>query len=147
MLRLVFFISEFTDHPENNNLMEKFSAMPNDINAVLATFKQTGYVTTKETKKIVEFQSPGGQIIYILKEASRLNRIRLVVHPGNVADALRKLEGVDEISDDYRHHSNMTRFPKRQNGGKNDIPYGWQVNLQTISGLSKFLPKFGEICL
>lgn len=122
------------------------SAMPvhavNDIAAILAEVEMSGFISTNKTKKLAEFQSPVGQIIYVVKTTSKMNSINVMVHPGLKPEFLRLLGGVSSVSNEYRYHSNMTRFPKRLNKGQNETAYGWQVNIDTLEGLAHFLKEF-----
>lgn len=116
-----------------------------DTAAILVEMERAGYKPSNSTAKLAEFQSPGGQTIYVVKTSSRLNNINLMVHPGLKAEALRILDGVDSISDAHRFHSNMVRFPKRINGGKTETAFGWQVRIGTIIELPRFLSAFKAV--
>lgn len=116
-----------------------------DIEVILHEVRRAGYLATNETVKLAEFRSPSGHTIYVVKQPSRLNDIKLRVHPSLDPLELRSLEGVDSISNDYRFHSNMVKFPKRHNKGKKPIAHAWQINIQTIGDLSSFLRAFDTI--
>lgn len=62
-----------------------------------------------------------------------------MVHPGLKQEAVRRLDGVESVSNEYRFHSNMARFPKRLNRGRTETAYGWQVQLATVGSLGRFL--------
>jgi hypothetical protein len=116
-----------------------------DIATILAEIERAGFDSTNETKKLAEFKSPGGQTIYVVKTTSRLNNIKVMVHPGLKPEALRLLDGVDMVSDEHQFHSNMTRFPKRLHAGQTETAYGWQVSITTFVGLPRFLAAFKAV--
>jgi hypothetical protein len=118
-----------------------------DTAAILAEVERASYRPTNSTAKLAEFRSPSGQTIYVVKTSSTLNSIKLMVHPGLKPEALRLLDGVGLVSDEYRFHSYMTRFPKRINGGKTETAFGWQVNIGTMAELPRFLSAFRAIAL
>lgn len=118
------------------------SAATDEVAAILAEVQKAGYRLTNQTSKLAEFTTPSGQIIYLVKTTSKMNRINLMVHPGLTPDAVTALPGVASVSNDHRFNSNMTRFPKRINGGEKPTAYGWQVTLDTFGDLSRFLMAF-----
>jgi len=118
-----------------------------EIEKILEEVERAGYKPTNATKKIAEFQSPGGQFIYIIKTSSNLNNINLMVHPNHKQVTLGSIDGVDSVSDKHRFHSNMAKFPKRTNKGKTPTAFGWQLNIITLSALNRFLSSFNSISL
>lgn len=113
-----------------------------DITTILKEVERAGYKPTNSTAKLSEFQSPGGITIYVVKTTSKLNNINLMVHPGHKQEDLRSIDGVDAVSDEHRFHSNMTKFPKRINKGQTQTAYGWQLSVNTLSNLPRFLAAF-----
>lgn len=120
------------------------SAVPtnDEIQVILSEIERSGYKLAHFTTKVAEFRSPGDQIIYLIKTNSKLNNIYLMVHPRLRPADLRLLEGVGSISEENRFHSNMTQFPKRLNQGQTETAYGWQVQIDTLQDLRKFLSDF-----
>ena len=118
-----------------------------DIATILKEVERAGYKLTNTTAKLAEFQSPGCQFIYVVKTTSNLNNINLMVHPGHKQVALRSVDGVNSVSDEHRFHSNMTKFPKRINKGKTQTAFGWQLSINTLSDLPRFLSAFKSISL
>lgn len=116
-----------------------------DITTILKEVERAGYKLTNTTAKLSEFQSPGGQTIYVVKTTSKLNNINLMVHPGHKQEALRSINGVDSVSDGHRFHSNMTKFPKRINKGETQTACGWQLSIKTLSNLPRFLAAFKSV--
>lgn len=116
-----------------------------DIATILMEVERAGYKSTNMTAKLSEFQSPGGQTIYVVKTTSKLNNINLMVHPGHKLEALRSIDGVDSVSDGHRFHSNMTKFPKRINRGETQTAFGWQLKITTLSNLPRFLAAFKSL--
>lgn len=118
-----------------------------DVIQLISAVRNSGYSLEHQNVKVAEFKSPAGQVIYLDKSSSRLNSIKLTVHPALNPEMLRKLEGVDAVSTEHKFHSNMTKFPKRLNNGKTETSYGWQVLLYTSANLPRFLADFKDIGL
>jgi hypothetical protein len=113
--------------------------------AIYALAEETGYTMTKETVKLAEFESPTGNVLYVEKLRASLNHIGCCVHPQHAREVLLRMDGVEAVSDTHRFHSNMTRFPKRLHGGKTPTAYSWQVKVDTLLGLHRFLTAFAAI--
>lgn len=118
-----------------------------EIEKILKDIERAGYKSTNATKKVAEFQSPGGQFIYVIKTSSNLNNINLMVHPDHKQVTLSSIDGIDSVSDEHRFHSNMTKFPKRINKGETPTAFGWHLNISTLSDLNRFLSSFKSISL
>jgi hypothetical protein len=116
-----------------------------DTTTILEKVERAGYKPTKTTAKLSEFESPGGQTIYVVKTTSKLNNINLIVHPSYKPEVLRKIDGVGSVSKKHRFHSNMTSFPKRINNGKTETAFGWQINIETLTDLPRFLVAFKSV--
>ncbi|CAN0620237.1 conserved protein of unknown function [Burkholderia multivorans] len=115
-----------------------------EVAIILAEVQKAGYRLTNQTSKLAEFATPSGQIIYLVKTTSKMNRVNLMVHPGLMPDAVMALPGVASVSHEHRFHSNMSRFPKRLNRGATETAYGWQVSLDTFDDLPRFLAAFAD---
>lgn len=113
-----------------------------DIETLLKAFRDANYVETKNIQYVAGFKSKAGQIVYIAKKTSKLNRINVMVHPDFSPETLRKLDGVDSVSDGHVFHSNLTGYPKRFNGGETPTAHGWQLTFDTLQNLNKFLQVF-----
>ncbi len=118
---------------------------PADIDVILAEFEKAGFASKNGTEKLAKFKSHGGQTIYVVKTVSKINNIKVMVHLGLNPEVLRMLEGVDFVDHEHRFHSNMTDFPKRLNNGKTETAYGWQVSINTLGDLSRFLTAFKAV--
>ena len=81
----------------------------------------------------------------MVKTTSSLNRITLMVNPNFPPEMLRGLDGADAVSSEHRFHSNMSGFPKRINKGEKPTAYGWQVTLDSLQALPRFLKAFGQV--
>jgi hypothetical protein len=112
---------------------------------IYALAQDAGYQMTRETVKLAEFVSPTGNVLYVEKMRASLNHIRCCVHPQHARESLLRMDGVAALSDGHRFHSNMTRFPKRLHGGKTPTAYGWQVKIDTLLGLHRFLTAFADL--
>lgn len=119
--------------------------LPAGTSTLYAEFQKCGFELSKETEKVAEFEGPRGQIVYLVKTSSRRNGINLMVHPDLKPESLRRLEGVEGVSDEHRFHSNMTRFPKRHHKGQTETAYAWQVGIDSVVSLPKFLDDFVAI--
>lgn len=118
----------------------KLGATSDGVAVILAEVRKAGYRQTKETTKLAEFEAPCGQIVYVVKTTSRINRINVMVHPSLKRETMIALPGVASVSDEYRFHSNMTQFPKRINGGITEIAHGWQVSLDNRQYTRRYRP-------
>lgn len=116
-----------------------------EVAAILDLVMKSGYSVVNESKKLAAFCSPSGKLIYVVKGGATQNNIKVMVHPSLNAESLRHLTAVDSVENEYRFHSNMTRFPKRINNGKTETPYGWQVSIGTLGGLESFLEAFNAL--
>jgi len=112
------------------------------ITAVHAAARNAGYKPGKETKKLSAFEAPNGQVVYLDKLYTKLNDIRILVHPRHERETLVRLDEAATVSSEHRFHSNMSGFPKRINRGKTPTSYGWQIRIETSGALSRFLSRF-----
>ncbi|MFS2023216.1 hypothetical protein [Massilia sp. CT11-137] len=115
------------------------------LSAIYALAQDAGYELTKETVKLAEFVAPAGIVLYVEKTRANLNNINLCVHPKHSRESLSRMDGAHAVSGGHRFHSNMTRFPKRLHGGKTPTAYGWQVKVDTLLGLHRFLTAFADL--
>lgn len=113
-----------------------------DTETILNAFRDANYMETKNVVYVAGFKSKAGQVVYIVKKTSKLNRINVMVHPDFSPEMLRKLDGVDSVSDGHVFHSNLTGYPKRFNGGETPTAHGWQLTFDTLQNLNKFLKAF-----
>lgn len=120
-----------------NNLISN-----SECGSILTEIEMSGYKQTHTNKYLTEFKSPTGQTIYLKKSGIALNNINLFVHPSLNSAMLLKLDGVESVSNEHRFHSNMPKFPKKINTGKDEITYGWMVNFNTFGSLVSFLNAF-----
>lgn len=116
-----------------------------DLLTLMNEFLDAGYFETKNIDKVAGYEAPTGEIIYLVKTASSLNRITLMVNPNFPPEILRGLDGTGAVSNEHRFHSNMSGFPKRINKGETPTAYGWQVTLDSQQALPKFLKAFSQI--
>ena len=116
-----------------------------DVLTLMSEFIDGGYAETKNIDKVAGYKAPSGDVIYLVKTTSSLNKITLMVNPKFPQEMLRALDGVDEVSSEHKFHSNMSGFPKRINKGETQTAYGWQVTLGSLQALPKFLKAFGQV--
>lgn len=110
-----------------------------DIRTIVDEIVLAGCTITKDNKKVVEFETSLGQVAYLIKKTSRLNRIVLLVDPANRHEDLVTRDGVASVTGEHRFHANMRRFPARRNKGKKDEHYGWQVFAESLGDMQRFL--------
>lgn len=115
-----------------------------EIEVILAEVTCAGYKLINQNKKLAEFISPAGQVIYVVKTSANINNIKIMVHPSLKSEHLVRLGGVESVSDNHRYHSNMPRFPKKIHSGEKEITYGWQLSISTVGNLVQFLTGFKE---
>ncbi|WP_449412405.1 hypothetical protein [Pandoraea soli] len=138
------------DASGTNTAMPTTSAsVPEELATILAAMVKARYTPTQEkvNVKVAEFQAPNGRVVYVIKTSSRLNSVKLAVHPGLSHAALNALPGVRSISDRHWFNSNMRRFPKRINRGERPTAYGWKISIDTLDDLTRFLSAFGGASL
>ena len=115
-----------------------------DVNNIKDTFLEYGFALTRETVKLLEFQSPKtAQYIYFYKDRDHSTSIQLLVHPSLDIQPYRSLEDVTcQKPDQYRHGSNMSQFPKRRHRGENEIHFARSLEVSSLEGLGRFLLFF-----
>lgn len=113
-----------------------------DTVTLLKTFRDSNYMETKNIVYVAGFKSKAGQVVYLVKKTSRLNRINVMVHPDFSPEMLRGLDGVDSVSNGHVFHSNLSGYPKRLNDGETPTAHGWQLTFNTLQNLNKFLKAF-----
>ena len=119
-----------------------------DVLTLMNKFTDAGYTETKNIDKVAGYKGPNGEVVYLVKTSSSLNRITLMVNPNFSLEMLRELGGADAVNavdSEHRFHSNLSGFPKRINKGKTPTAYGWQVRLDSLQALPRFLKAFGQV--
>jgi hypothetical protein len=115
------------------------------VAAIRRIFQARAYQATRETKKVVEFESPDGSTLYVRKKESLHGKsVRLVAHPKSDPRTLREMPGVVKVGLHSYHNSNMIHFPKHQHRGKNKIPYGLPFEVASLGALRSFLDAFNR---
>lgn len=110
-----------------------------EVQSILNQITVYGNALTHEVKKVAEIRTQSGQVVYLVKTQSKMNRIVLAVHPEHKPERLSVLPGVESVSSDHRFHSNMVRFPKKKNKGEKETQYGWHVITNSPSACQRFL--------
>jgi len=110
-----------------------------EIHSILDQIETAGNTLTHDVKKVAELQTISGQVVYLVKTQSSMNRIVLGVHPEHKPERLSQLPGVESVSSDHRFHSNMSLFPKKKNKGEKETQYGWQVITGSLGDCKRFL--------
>jgi hypothetical protein len=114
-------------------------ARAEEMRSILDQIAVAGNTLTHDVKKIAELKTRSGQVVYLVKTHSRMNRIVLAVHPEHEPERLSHLPGVESVSSDHRFHSNMSRFPKKKNKGEKETQYGWHVITGSLGDCQRFL--------
>jgi hypothetical protein len=117
-------------------------ARAEEMQSILRHLTAAGNTLTHEVKKVAELQTQSGQVVYLVKTQSRINRIVLAVHPEHAPDRLSDLPGVESVSSEHRFHSNMLRFPKKKNKGETETQYGWHVITNSLGDCQRFMASF-----
>ena len=117
-------------------------ARTEEMQSILYHLMAAGNTLIREVKKVAELQTQSGQVVYLVKTQSRMNRIVLAVHPEHAPDRLSRLPGVESVSSGHRFHSNMLRFPKKKNKGEAKTQYGWHVITDSLWDCQRFLASF-----
>jgi hypothetical protein len=121
---------------------DEAEARAEEMRFILDQIVVAGNTLTHEIKKVAEVQTRSGQVVYLVKTHSKMNRIVLAVHPEHAPEHLSRLPGVESVSSDYRFHSNMSRFPKKKNKGEKETQYGWHVITESVGDCQRFLASF-----
>lgn len=118
-----------------------------DRSEVEKLMDRSGFVRLHETKKVVEYRSShNGKVLYFRTEIGLPDYIRLVVHPDEEIAELIALRGVAANSPkELQHGSNMSRFPKKMNEGKDEIHYGRALNVSSLAALGNFASAFHKL--
>jgi len=118
-----------------------------DRSEVENLMQRSGFVRSHETKKIVEYRSShNGKVLYFRTGIGLPEYIRLVIHPNEEITELIAVDGVAANSPkEFQHGSNMSRFPKKMNKGRDDIHYGRALNLSSLTALSHFASSFHKL--
>jgi len=85
------------------------------------------------------------QYIYVNKQAGG-KYSGLVIHPRFQAHRpdLRAISGV-RSEKKYNHKSSMTKFPKRKNNGKDEIPYGIPFGFDSKVAFHEFIDRLSKL--
>lgn len=102
-------------------------------------------VEEEETKKRAPYINESHEVIYINK-----SNIHLTIDPKHIG-ILGELKGIHGVTHrpgkagPFSHGSNMYRFGKRQNTGKDKIPGGLAFEFDTMKAMREFLNILGAI--
>lgn len=114
-----------------------------DISRLL---ESNGFIDKHEIKKIIRYKYPDfEQYIYVNKEAGS-NYSGLVIHPRyrSYSDYLLAVPQVYS-QQKYIHKAGMGKFPKRQNKGKDEIPYGLPFGFNSEPAFDNFINKLTRL--
>lgn len=117
-------------------------ARAEEVQSILDQITAAGNTLTHEVKKVAELHTKSGQVVYLIKTHSRMNRIVLAVHPEHKPERLSRLPSVESVSSTHRFHSNMSRFPKKKNRGETETQHGWHVITESLGDCQRFLADF-----
>lgn len=111
----------------------------NDIGKLLESI---GWSKKKERIHVISYTLPGiNQYVYVNKDAGG-NYSGLIIHPRYQShrEDLLKIQGV-KSQKKYNFKANMGKFPKKQNRGKSEIPYGIPFGFDTEEAFQYFINK------
>ncbi len=115
------------------------------LRRIIDAAESAGFIFTHATKKVAKFVSPSSEVVYVLKERSQINDIRIIAHPEHRFDSLRRIKSAAAVDGVHKYHANLTDFPKRINKGKRPTAYGWQVHIASLGELPKFLSELDKL--
>ncbi|MFI7704109.1 hypothetical protein [Nonomuraea sp. NPDC049480] len=101
-----------------------------------------GFELTHLLVKVCELGHPTSCVTFYLDRERTLRQlIRVRIHPETPFGTLEAIEATQglSISPDLFHHSNLRRFPKRLNGGKEKIPFARSVICADITAFDRLL--------
>ena len=109
--------------------------------SIRSVMNQSGFMKSRETKKLEEFQSAGNHVVYLYKDQALDGAVQIVVHPSLAEDVFAGLAGIAANQRfPYRSGSNMTQFPKRQSSSAaNPIQYGRSMQADSLDALGRLL--------
>lgn len=96
-----------------------------------------GFVNTKKTVHASEY-TKGNTVIYVIPVAT----LNIVVGPSNEQWLIS-----EEIEFKLYHNSNMNKFPKRNNGGINEIYYGLKIEFEDWNDFSRFFVRHENVLM
>jgi len=107
------------------------------VEPFLDALKSLGFSQTRRTSKVIEYQLPSRESVYVLTQNKTFS---LVVAPDHDA-ALRSFADRKALKANpgYYHNIHMTRFPKRINTGRGPTHYGSKLEFRTSGELLDFL--------
>ena len=109
--------------------------------SIRSVMNQSGFMKSRETKKLEEFQFAGNHVVYLYKDQALDGAVQIVVHPSIAETVFAGLAGVaGNQRFPFRGGSNMTKFPKRQlSTAANPIPYGRSIQADSLDALGRLL--------
>ena len=125
----------------SKSVWEKLS-MAITLEMAKLTLKAKAFVERSATKKVVEWEKDG-QVLYLRLGQGFPRHADVVVHPDADMSLLLVIPGVEVNKRvTFRHGSNMARFPKRRNKGKNDEHYGRALWVSSVLSLETLCDRF-----
>lgn len=113
------------------------------LEEVVQIFAAEGFRLSHSTRKVNEYVSIAtGSIVYLRKEVGLPQWLAVVLAPDASTAYANSISGATR-SENYLHSSNMRKFPKRRHTGENDIHYGQQFRLSSLTALREFLNAMG----
>ncbi|MDR0139209.1 hypothetical protein RFW18_15760 [Metabacillus idriensis] len=100
-------------------------------------FAKHNFKLTKETTKAIEFEHIISKDVIYTQNTKGIN---IVLHP-DTAESLR----LTEKSDGHVHSTALRIFPKRKNGGKTAIHFGYSFKFQSEEELGDFLRGLNDL--
>ena len=107
---------------------------------VFRIFGSHGYQVTRQTKYVIEFdRGLGSEAVYVKANLASGLPFHIVLHPTGDHSRISALPGVQSQPGKRYFNSNMGRFPKMRNRGKNDISFGFPITADSMSALDAVL--------
>ena len=115
------------------------------IQQVITTLEQQGFTRPVQSGlKVIRLEHPSLPAPLFVKQSSSIHarlQAPLVLHPDyeqRIPDLLG-VAGIERGNARYYHNSNLRGFPKRRNGGANDIAYGVDIGFRHVAALEELL--------
>ncbi|MBT2232674.1 hypothetical protein [Nonomuraea sp. NEAU-A123] len=109
--------------------------------SLLTVADEYGFRLTHVVKYYCELEQPDrGVVVYLNRQRTPSNAIAVMVHPETDLTRLFDLAGAT-IPADFRHGTNLRRFPKRLHTGKRPITYGYSIECDDSGVFGRLLDR------
>lgn len=100
--------------------------------------------TVCQVKTVTEYMLPGTKFAFYIQNETQASQIILPPALEVFRDILVAIPGV-LIKYEYYQNADMTRFPKRAQGGRKEIHYGLAFEFENCAAVETFVTRILEI--